>query len=102
MIQFEEAAIGGHPIARFNLGIHEYNNGNVERAVKHWSIAATQGDDESIKALMEMFKGGFVSKEELAAALRAHKAAADEIDSAERVKAEEFFQRNCIRKIQVA
>eukprot|EP00985_Skeletonema_marinoi_P023089 scaffold15102_cov73-Skeletonema_marinoi.AAC.1 len=41
----EEAAIGGHPIARFNLGCDEWNNDNEERAVKHWIITATQGDD---------------------------------------------------------
>ena len=28
----EEAAIGGHPYARYNLGIHEDRNGNIEKA----------------------------------------------------------------------
>ena len=41
----EEAAIGGHPRARHNLGYHEWRNGNTERAVKHWIIAAAQGHD---------------------------------------------------------
>eukprot|EP00577_Skeletonema_sp_RCC1716_P017407 CAMPEP_0113398608 /NCGR_PEP_ID=MMETSP0013_2-20120614/15060_1 /TAXON_ID=2843 ORGANISM="Skeletonema costatum, Strain 1716" /NCGR_SAMPLE_ID=MMETSP0013_2 /ASSEMBLY_ACC=CAM_ASM_000158 /LENGTH=286 /DNA_ID=CAMNT_0000283381 /DNA_START=44 /DNA_END=900 /DNA_ORIENTATION=+ /assembly_acc=CAM_ASM_000158 len=77
----EEAAIGGHPNARFNLGCIEWNNGNKERAVKHWIIAAAQGDDDSIKALMVAYKGGFVSKENLAAALRGQKAAVDETKS---------------------
>ncbi len=37
----EEAAIGGHPRARYNLGCKEWNNnGNVERAAKHWIVAA--------------------------------------------------------------
>ncbi len=31
----EEAAIGGHPSARYNLGCYEARSGNVDRAVKH-------------------------------------------------------------------
>ncbi len=65
----EEAAIGGHPFARYNLGREENKNGNIDRAVKHWKIAATQGQDESIKELMNAFKLGYVSKGDLVAAL---------------------------------
>ena len=86
----EEAAIGGHPDARFILGYEEHKIGNIERAVKHWIIAATQGDDGSIKALLKVFEGGFVKKEDLAAALRAHKAAVDATKSPQRAAAEIF------------
>jgi len=88
----EEAAIGGHHDARFNLGWEEGNNDNFERAVKHWIISANLGDDGSIKILMEKFKEGFVSKENLAAALRAHQAAADATKSPQRDAAEEFYR----------
>jgi len=81
---WEEAAIGGHPRARHNLGWHEGNNGRYERAVKHLIIAAKLGLDDSIKTLMENFKGGFVQKDELAAALRAHKGAVDATKSPQR------------------
>ncbi|KAK1733624.1 Sel1-like repeat family protein [Skeletonema marinoi] len=91
MYHLEEAAIGGHPNARFNLGCIEWNNDNKERAVKHWIIAAAQGDDKSIKYLMNAYKGGFVSKENLAAALRAQKAAVDETKSPQREAAEKAF-----------
>ena len=84
----EEAAIGGHPTARHNLGSDEWGNGNHERAVKHWIISATQGCDESIKALMEAFKEGYVEKEVLEHALRAHKAAVDATKSPQRKVAE--------------
>eukprot|EP00984_Skeletonema_dohrnii_P018061 scaffold8348_cov78-Skeletonema_dohrnii-CCMP3373.AAC.1 len=86
----EEAAIGGHPSARYNLGVLEWNNNNAERAVKHFIIAATQGHDKSIKYLMEIFKGGLVSKDELAAALRAHQAAVDATKSPQRKAAEQY------------
>ena len=80
----EEAAIAGHPIARHNLGVHEWDYGNFERAVKHWIIAATQGEDKAIKALMEAFKKGWVEKDALAVALRAHHAAVDATKSPQR------------------
>ena len=84
----EEAAIGGHAMARFNLGACDWNNGDKERAVKHWIIAATQGQDESMKELMTVFKHGQLSKENLAATLRAHKAAVDATKSPQREEAE--------------
>ena len=80
----EQAAIAGHPTARYILGSHEWNNGHKERAVKHWIIAATQGEDESIKMLMRAFKQGIVEKDVLAAAFRAHKAAVDATKSPQR------------------
>ena len=90
----EEAAIGGHPEARHNLGLHEWNKkGNVEKAVKHWIIAAKQGDDASIKALMKAFRRGECSKDELATALRAHQAAVDATKSPQRDAAEAYYNR---------
>ena len=86
----EEAAIGGHHLARHNLGCVECS---IERAVKHWVIAATQGDDDSIKKLMEVFKKGFMEKENLTAALRAHKAAVDATKSPQRDEAEKNGRR---------
>ncbi len=80
----EEAAIGGHPEARYFLEKKELDNGNIDRAVKHWIIAATQGEDESIQTLMLAFKDGFISKEVLAATLRAHHAAVDATKSPQR------------------
>ena len=86
----EEAAIGGHPRARYNLGAHECsNNDDLERAMKHWIISAKQGDDLSIKALIKAFKHGFIEKDDLAAAFRAHKAAVDATKSPQRKAADE-------------
>ncbi len=89
----EEAAIRGHPRARHNLAAIERNTaGDIERAVKHYMIAAAQGVDRSIKSLMELFKQGqgHVSKDDLATALRAHQAAVDATKSPQREAAEEW------------
>ena len=92
----EEAAIGGHIFARFSLGQEEeVFKGNHERAVKHWIIAATQGCDKSIKALIDAFKSGFIKKdglEDLEATLRAHKAAVDATKSPQRTAAEKYYR----------
>eukprot|EP00984_Skeletonema_dohrnii_P034211 scaffold33505_cov101-Skeletonema_dohrnii-CCMP3373.AAC.8 len=88
MYHLEQAAIGGHPHARYNLGCVEKESGNIERAVKHWIISANLGDDGSISALMDNFKEGCVSKDDLAAALRAHQAAVNETKSPQRDAAE--------------
>ena len=74
-----------------NLSIEEGNNDNFERAVKHFIIAANQGHDGSIKALMYAYKEGFVSKDDLAGALRAHQAAVDATKSTQRDVAEEYY-----------
>ena len=85
----EEAAIAGHPEARYHLGYVVWVTGNRGRAVKHWIIAAKQGEDKAIKMLMKAFKEGCVEKEILAATLRAHKAAVDATKSPQREEAEE-------------
>eukprot|EP00577_Skeletonema_sp_RCC1716_P017166 CAMPEP_0113403492 /NCGR_PEP_ID=MMETSP0013_2-20120614/17859_1 /TAXON_ID=2843 ORGANISM="Skeletonema costatum, Strain 1716" /NCGR_SAMPLE_ID=MMETSP0013_2 /ASSEMBLY_ACC=CAM_ASM_000158 /LENGTH=281 /DNA_ID=CAMNT_0000288979 /DNA_START=96 /DNA_END=938 /DNA_ORIENTATION=+ /assembly_acc=CAM_ASM_000158 len=68
----EQAAIGGHAIARHNLGCKEKKNGRMDRAIKHMIIAAKLGHDVSLDALKDGFRGGMLSKEDFAATLRAH------------------------------
>ena len=95
IFHMEEAAIGGHPNARHNLGAHEWKQRNVERAVKHWVIAARQGNDNSMKTLLDFFKEGYLNKDDLAATLRAHKAAADATKSKLRDFAEKVWLEKC-------
>jgi TPR repeat protein len=92
LFHLEEAAIGGHPSARYSLGLHEGGNGRIERAIKHYSIAACQGQDNAIKELKGLYAEGAISKENFAASLRAHQAALDETKSPQREAAEEYFR----------
>ena len=91
MYHLEEAAIAGHPQARFTRGCYELNDGNNERAMKHFIIAAAQGHDDAMKKLMDRFREGYVSKEDLAATLRAHHATVDAMKSPQRKTAEEYY-----------
>ena len=92
MYHWEKAAIGGHPFARYYLACYEERNGNVERAVKHFIIAANLGDENSMKALWVEFKDGNITKEDLEATLRSHQAALDAMKSAQRDAAERAFR----------
>ena len=80
----EEATIGGHLVARYYLANIETENNELERATRHLIIGAKLGHDESIKILMKFYKIGLISKEELAATLRAHQAAVDATKSSQR------------------
>ena len=85
VFHFEEAAIRGHPYARYNLAVHErIRTGEIERAVKHLIIAANLGYDRSITLLKECYKDGDIEKDDFAAALRAHHAAVDATKSPQR------------------
>ncbi len=89
----EEAAIGGHPIARHNLGCNEMANGRYERAVKHWIIAANLGEEDSLQNLKLSYQDGFVSKDDLAAAIRAYQATIDDMKSPQRDEAEAYYRQ---------
>jgi len=88
--QLEEAAIGGHPTARHNLGCREAENGNYERATRHLIIAVNLGHEPSIEMLKANYTKGNVSKADFAAALRAHQAALDATKSPQREAAEKW------------
>jgi tetratricopeptide (TPR) repeat protein len=97
---WEQAAIDGHPGARVYLAAHEMENGRLERAAKHWIIAANLGCDTSLKAIKVLFVKGVVSKEEYAGALRGQQAFVDATKSAEREKVEaskSFHDRKSIK-----
>ena len=91
MHHLEEAAIGGHHLARYNLGCVENESGRIERAKKHFIIAAKQGDDKALEVVKKYFAKGFVSKEDFEAALRGHQAAVDATKSKQREEAYAFF-----------
>ncbi len=86
----QQAAIGGHPVARLNLGVWEQDKGNIDKAVKHFIIAANLGFDGAIEALKKYYARGMVSKEDFAAALRAYQAAVDATKSPQRDAAEAY------------
>jgi tetratricopeptide (TPR) repeat protein len=88
----EQAAIGGHPIARHNIGVCELNNDRFERAKKHFIIAANLEYHDSLNELMTLYANGHASKEEYANALRAYQVAVEATKSLQRDVAEAHYE----------
>ena len=99
----EQAAIGGHPIARHNLGCMEAEiagwSGRYERAKKHWIIAANLGFEDSLKNVKDLYAHGDASKEDYFNALRAYQAAVDATKSSERERAEQAMKNGEVRNL---
>lgn len=94
LYHWEMAAMGGHPYARYKLGCYEEAmNGDIERAVKHFIIAANLGMEGSMKALWKHYSLGNITKEDLDATLRTHQGAIDATKSEQRDAGEELFDR---------
>jgi TPR repeat protein len=75
-------AMAGHEVARHNLGYMEYNSGgNVERAVKHWMIAASSGDYDAMHTLTICFGNGYISRDEIDATLAVYNNTCAEMQS---------------------
>ena len=68
----EEAAMAGHETARCIIGSKEYESGNVERAVKHWMIAASAGEYKAMKAVLRCFEEGICSRDQIDSTLIAY------------------------------
>ncbi len=83
----EVAAIGGHPEARYNLGVLEHESGRIDRAMKHYIIAAKLGDEKSMEELREYYTDGNITKDDLETTRRTHKAAIDAMKSPQREEA---------------
>ena len=91
------AAMGGHVKARHNLGAIEYDAGNVDRAMKHFMIAAGAGYDLSLDEIRKCFLNCHATKDDFEKALRAHKDAKDEMKSDQRDAAavDPSFRSHC-------
>ena len=83
----ELAAMMGDEMARFNLGLMEKKAGNMDRAIKHYMIAARSGSNDSLINIRCLFKDGHVTKEDYTSALQAYQEYLGEIKSVQRDEA---------------
>jgi len=87
---WELAAIEGDVNARRNLGAYEGNAGNMDRALKHFMIAAKDGYLESLEDIKVLYSNGYATKDDYAKALRLYQAYLSEIKSDQRDEAAAF------------
>jgi TPR repeat protein len=90
----EAAAMAGHELARFNLGAMDYNFGNKEQALKHWTIAASAGCYRAMHHLRTCFEQGFVSRESIDSTLTAYNNSCTEMRSDARDAYIQFAKEN--------
>ena len=83
-IYFEDAASKGDIWSRYRLAELSAREGKNDLAVKHYHLAAAAGSENATKCLWCCFNQNVLSKTDLEKALRAHKAASDEMNSEER------------------
>ena len=69
---YEAAAIAGHELARFAVGIMDEESENMERAAKHLRIAASTGDYNAMHHLRKSFEFGYISRESINSTLIAY------------------------------
>ena len=69
---YELAAMGGSVVARHNLALHEQEQGNMSRDLKHLVIAAGGGKSESLKRIKEFYSRGYATKDDYTTALQSY------------------------------
>ncbi|EJK48311.1 hypothetical protein THAOC_32904 [Thalassiosira oceanica] len=79
---FEAAAMQGHALSRFNLGLHEFLDGNCGRALRHFMISAKMGHSDSINAFRD--PECCATREQYDEGLKGYLAAVEETKSPER------------------
>ena len=84
---YELSAMAGNAQARHQLGTLEGQAGNLQRAKKHYILAARAGYTPSLDSVKQGFMAGLITKHEYENTLRAHQKRRDELKSDMRVKA---------------
>jgi len=86
---YELAAIrtGGDVIARRNLGNNEWRDGNMDRALKHYMIATSSGDYESLDNIKYFYTNEKATNDDYTTALQLYQEYLSEIKSVQRDKA---------------
>ena len=106
MHYFELAAMAGCVAARYNLGIIEdwggnvdraikgkVDRGKVDRAIKHYMIAAKSGSHDSLINIRCLFNDGHATKDDYSKALRLYQEYLGGIKSDQRDEAAAFSER---------
>merc|ERR1711957_829461 len=81
---YQLAAMKGHVMSRRNLGCDEGAAGNIDRAYKHFVIAAGMGCETSMKEIRHGYAFSFVSKDDFAKTLHAYGNSVNETKSDQR------------------
>ncbi|KAL7537672.1 hypothetical protein ACHAXR_009267 [Thalassiosira sp. AJA248-18] len=84
---YQRAAMGGCEVSRHNLGLDEVKKGNIDRAMKHWMIAAATGCENSLGNIRMGLMCKHATKLQYEEALRAYQNHLSEMKSDQRDRA---------------
>jgi len=85
---YELGAMKGNETARHNVGSNEYlEEGNVNRALKHYMISARDGYADSLIMIKKLYTDGHATKEDYMKSLQLYQVYLSEIKSPQRDKA---------------
>merc|ERR1711966_327631 len=105
MIQYaEEGARRGHAGCMNLLANRAAQSGNQEEAARQYMTAACSGHEFAMQNLMKIYRNKWLSKEDLATTLRAHKAANDNVKNEPREYANRYFalrEQKCVRNTYI-
>ena len=88
---YTKAALQGHFESRNNLGGSEAEQGNYDRAVRHYLISAKMGYKVSLEMIKQMFMAGIATKEQYTQALQGYQDAVEETKSHDRDVAKAYL-----------
>ncbi|EJK43869.1 hypothetical protein THAOC_37644 [Thalassiosira oceanica] len=94
---YEEAAMCGHLLSRFNLGVWEYNGGRGHLALQHFLISAKLGHTASLDAVKRLLAEGIATEADYAGALQGYEAAIGEMSSPSRDEAKAMGIEKLVR-----
>jgi len=80
----------GQVESRFNLGCNDVEKGDYGNAVRHLSISAKMGHENSLGTIKNMFMSGLATNEQYAEALKGYQDAVEEAKSHDRDEAKAF------------
>jgi len=83
----ESAAMQGSVESRYCLGCVEEENGNVDRAVRHFLISAKLGLKQSLDKIKDLFSDGHATRAQYAEGLQGYQDAVEEMKSPARDEA---------------
>ena len=84
---YELAAMKGNAMARHNVALIEKKAGNIDRALKHYMIAARSGWSNSLKGMKQLYSNRHATKEQYTKALQLYQTYLSEIKSKQRDEA---------------
>lgn len=94
---FEAAAMAGVVTARFNIGAREYNDGNMDRAIMHWTIAAESGCSFAMNEMITFYGKGSIDVELIEWTLAAYNSSCAAVKSLER----ETYVKHVVHEINL-